>query len=345
MLCSDCFKDEGLRLMAKKIGFLCNEKCLNCNSTEGAKLDKERIIYLADRFYRAGTLQRFDFGAAPAIVHNEMQKTSVIFDDILNSDTRLISNKTGIGFFHYGPRFWMFGETEPLKAMLDDSQVDSMIEKVIEAYPKITYDKNTKFYRLRKNPSSPEQPTQYDTPPVSYGEGRLDTGELPVMYASFDFEVCIHECRATAEDDLYMATLIPNKPLKLIDFAVLLDEGDVTEFESLDLAVFMLFMAKNNSYPILRRLSKAVFNKGYDGIIYPSYFSMLHAGAEAFETTFGLSNRRIDFFREREQSKVHKNLAIFGHPVKDKKIVVKRINKLFIRQVTYGVEFGPVEYN
>jgi len=311
----------------------------------GAKLDKDRVIFLAYRFFSAGTLQRFDFGAAPAIVANDVQKTSVIFDDILNSDAKLISDKTGIGFFHYGPRFWMFGETEPLNALQDENQIDSIIEKIIDTYPKVTYDKNTKFYRLRKNPSSPEQASQYDTPPISNGEGRLDTSALPVMYASFDLEVCIHECRATAEDDLYMATLIPNKPLKLIDFAIVLDEEDVTEFESIDLAVFMLFMAKNISYPILRKLSKAVVNKGYDGIIYPSYFSMLHSGADPFETTYGLSNRRIEFFREREQSKVHKNLAIFGHPIKEKKITIKRINKLFIRQVKYEVEFGPVEYN
>jgi hypothetical protein len=27
------------------------------------------------------------------------------------------------------------------------------------------------------------------------------------MYASPDLEVCVHECRVTAEDDLYVATL------------------------------------------------------------------------------------------------------------------------------------------
>lgn len=345
MLCSKCFKDEGLRLLADKIGFLCNDKCENCHSTSGSKLDKERLIHLADRFYRAGTLQRFEYGAAPAITFNEMQKTSVNFDEVLNEDTKLLSLHTGMGFFHYGPRFWMFGEVEPLKALQNENTIETMLSTIIEAYPETNFDKDTKFYRLRKNPEHPENESQYDTPPIASGEGRLDSIDMPVMYASFDLEVCIHECRATADDELYLATLRPKKQLRLIDFSQVLDEGNVTEFESIDMAVFMLFMARDNSYPILRRLSHKVYAMGYDGLIYPSYFSMLHSGAEPFETTFGLSHRRIKDYKEYEESKVHKNLAIFGRPINDAKVVVERINKLFIRQVRYEVEFGPVTYD
>jgi RES domain len=39
------------------------------------------------------------------------------------------------------------------------------------------------------------------------GNGRLDSPGFPVMYASPDLEVCVHECRVTREDDLYVATL------------------------------------------------------------------------------------------------------------------------------------------
>ncbi|HGH7222175.1 TPA: RES family NAD+ phosphorylase [Klebsiella pneumoniae] len=345
MLCSECFKDEGLRLLADKIGFLCNDKCENCHSHSGHKLDKERLIYLADRFYRAGTLQRFDYGAAPAITFNEMQKTSVNFDEILNEDTKLLSLHTGMVFFHYGPRYWMFGEVEPLKALQNETTIETMLSTIIDAYSETKYDKNTKFYRLRKNPENPEIESQYDTPPKAFGEGRLDSVDMPVMYASFDLEVCIHECRVTADDELYLATLRPKKQLRLIDFSQILEEENVTEFESIDMAVFMLFMARDNSYPILRRLSQKVYERGYDGLIYPSYFSMLHSGSEPFETTFGLSHRRIAWYNEHEEHKVHKNLAIFGRPISDEKVVIERINKLFIRQVKYEVEFGPVTYN
>lgn len=345
MLCSECFKDEGLKLLAYKIGFLCNDMCDQCHSKSGNKLDKDRLIYLASRFYRAGTLQRFEYGAAPAITFNEMQKTSVIFDEVLTHDTNLISEHTGMGFFHYGPRFWMFGEVEPLKALQDEITIESMILKIIDSYPETKYDKNTKFYRLRKNPEYPEDEDQYDTPPKASGEGRLDSVSMPVMYASLDLEVCIHECRATADDELYLATLRPKEQLRFIDFSEVLEEEGVTEFESIDMAVFMLFMARDNSYPILRKLSQRVYEKGYDGLIYPSYFSMLHSGAEPFETTYGLSHRRIKDYKEYEKSKVSKNLAFFGRPVNEGKVIVERINKLFIRQVKYDVEFGPITYN
>jgi len=331
--------------MAEKVGFICTEPCRNCNSISGAKLNENMLMYLADRFFRAGTMQRFDYGSAPAIISNNKQKTSVSFDSILDRDAELISKNTGLGFFHYGPRFWMFGETDPLKALQDESQIDKVIESIIAAYPSVVYSADDKFYRLRKNPSSPEKVEEYDTPPKTSGEGRLDFEGFPVMYGSFNLEVCIHECRSTADDEMYLATLSPLNQLRMLDFSVVIEEENVTEFESLDMAVFMLFMAKSNSYPILRRLAIAVKEKGYDGLVYPSYFSMLHSGSEPFETTYGIANRSIKTFKEHEEKKVQKNLAIFGHPIHSGKVLVQRINKLFIRKVNYGVEFGPVNYN
>lgn len=344
MICSDCFIDEGLRLMAESIGFMCTEPCKNCKSIKGKKLDKVSLLYLADRFYRAGTMHRSDYGAAPVINFNEYQETSVVFDNVLEEDTKLISEKTGVGFFLYGPRLWLLGYTEPLEALQDENKVDSVLDSIIRKYPEVVYDETTKFYRVRKNPSEPKQVSQYDSPPVSKGEGRLDSVELPVMYASFDLEVCIHECRITAEDELYLATLKPFRPLKFLDFSIILKENNVTEFTSIDIAVFMLFMAKSNSYGILRKLSQKVFDKGYDGLIYPSYFSMLHSGAEPFDTTFGISHRMFDQYRDYEESKLQKNIAIFGWPVRDGKVKVDRINKMYIRQVKYTTEFGPVDY-
>ena len=61
------------------------------------------------------------------------------------------------------------------------------------------------------------------------------------MYASQDLQVCLHECRVTAEDKIFVATLKPVKPLKLLNLEEILVEEGVTEFESLDMAVHMLF--------------------------------------------------------------------------------------------------------
>ena len=72
------------------------------------------------------------------------------------------------------------------------------------------------------------------------------------MYGSQDLPVCVHECRVTAEDELYVATLSPTRDLKLLDLSVLLREEDGTEFDSLDMAVHMLFLAGKHSYEISR---------------------------------------------------------------------------------------------
>ena len=80
----------------------------------------------------------------------------------------------------------------------------------------------------------------------------------------------------------------PVRDLELLDVAALLDEPqEVNEFGSLDLAVNMLFLAGEHSYPITRVLSLAARSAGFDGLVYPSYFSMLRNGVKPFETTYG----------------------------------------------------------
>lgn len=73
-----------------------------------------------------------------------------------------------------------------------------------------------------------------------------------MLYASDDLELCVHECRVTAEDELYVATLSPREDLQLLNLAALIEE-DVTELESLDFAVHMLFLAGNHSHKVSRR--------------------------------------------------------------------------------------------
>lgn len=102
------------------------------------------------------------------------------------------------------------------------------------------------------------------------------------MYASRDLDTCLHECRVSVEDDLFVATLRPRRTLKLLDVSRLLHEPrEVSEFESLDLAVNMLFLAGEHSYAVTQEISGAVQRAGFDGMAYPSYFSMLRKRSEA----------------------------------------------------------------
>ena len=342
-LCSGCFHDQGLRLDAELIGVVDSSACPNCGSETGRKLNAELISALAHRFFVWGTLQRCDYGAAPLVQFNQHQSTSISTSPWFEQDIRLIERTIGVGFFYYGPRLWMVGEVEPLKALREPSLRLSIISRILAEYPTTLLCEAEAFYRIRRDPKKPDDFGEYDSPPLALaGSGRLDSSGFPVMYGSQDLQVCIHECRVTAEDDLYVATLSPTRQLKLLDLSALLQEEHVTEFESLDIAIHMLFLAGKHSYEVARDLARSAHSAGFDGVVYPSYFSLIRTGGMPFETTYGISHRRFLHLHEHENAKTIPNLALFGRPIKEHKVNVRCINKLILRHVEYDVHFGPV---
>ena len=346
MLCSNCFTDEGLRLDAFRLGVSQPSVCPRCGTKEGQKLDREAIGVLAHRFFVRGTLRRFDYGAAPAIQFNEHQRGmgNIELPTWLKDDVELIEAAIGIGFFRYGPRLWMLGEVKPLKDLQQETGRSVVVSRIVREYPTRLLLANESLYRLRLNPKNPSDKQEFDSPPKDFlGSGRLDSRQLPVLYCSRDIEGCVHECRATMEDDLFVATLQPTRDLRLLDLTDLLQEG-VTEFESLDMAVHMLFFARAHSYEISRAIASAAKGAGFDGLIYPSYFSQARNGEMPFATAYGLSVRQFPSFRTHALSQITSNLCIFGRPIQEGLITVKCINRVVISKVMYDIQFGPVTY-
>jgi hypothetical protein len=343
VVCSNCFSDTGLRLDAERIGHDIDGACPNCNTYGFKKLPITGLGALAHRYFVWGSMKRARYGAAPLIQFNEHQTTSIDIKPWLAPDVKLMEYLLGVGFFHYGPRYWMLGEIEPLKALQRPRTRRSIVKRILNEYPDRTLVPGDVFYRLRVNPSSPELTSQYDSPPPAYvGKGRLDSKDYPILYGSTDLEVCIHECRVTVEDDVFVATLTPSQKLRLLDLSVLLKEEDkVTEFESLDLTVHMLFMAGRHSYRLTRIIAEEARIAGYDGVVYPSYFSLLRIGQMPFQTTYGISHRRVKQLQDHEQSKTIPNLALFGRPVESGVVSVKCIDRLVIGKVGYEYHFGP----
>lgn len=347
LLCSNCFTDEGLRIDALKLGVELRGACRNCASLDGRKLTKSHVLRLAQDFFVGGTTIRTGYGAAPAIQCNEYHygRSDISPSPWLKKDIKLIEEAAKIGFFHYGPRLWMIGEVCPLKDLQDPTKRPQVIKRVINEYPEKTLVTDSTFYRLRICPQEPDNPKEYDSPPIELaGKGRLDSSGFPVMYGSQDIDICIHECRATAEDDLYVATLKPQRDLRLLDLTHLLKE-DATEFESLDMAIHMLFLARSHSYEISREISLATKDAGFDGLVYPSFFSLIRTGGRPFETTYGLSLRR--FHPQAEQyarAFTISNFAIFGRPLESSLVRVECINRLVLTQIGYRGHFGPVSY-
>jgi len=218
LLCSNCFKNEGLRLNAWLRGSVIDVSCCNCGSENGRGLDRDQAMLLVEDFFVRGTVFRSDYGAAPYLIFNEhaagMIEETTPKD--LVEDVQLLSGCLSIGIFFYGPRAWMCGENYPLNSLRIESEQDIVIERIVSEYPSVSIPKSSILYRVRINPSSTEH-SQFDTLPIAFlGKGRLDAPGLPVLYVSQDLEGCVHECRATMDDEIYVASLRPSQNLNLL---------------------------------------------------------------------------------------------------------------------------------
>ncbi|MBN1469447.1 MAG: RES family NAD+ phosphorylase [Fusobacteriaceae bacterium] len=347
LICSNCFRDEGLKLDAFTLGIDNEMECPNCKSRIGKKLTKELVLDLCYIFFVRGTIYKRDYGGYPRIQFNNQhyKNSDVTLTKYLKSDFNIIEEVGKIGLFHYGPRFWMFGEIEPLKSLQERDERESIVEKIIELYPSVKLSIDQCFYRLRKNPEIPHDNFEYDSAPNKFlGKGRFDFDKFPILYGSPDLELCLHECRTTVEDDLYVAKLMPQEDLKLLDLTALLKEEGVTEFESIDLAVHFLFLAESHSYDICRAIAKRAKENGFDGIIYPSYFSYIRTGHMPFETIYGIAIRRMPYLADYVEGQSIPSLALFGYPIKEGKVKVDCINRVVLNNVKYSYSFGPAQY-
>ncbi|MCT2400422.1 RES family NAD+ phosphorylase [Novosphingobium mangrovi (ex Huang et al. 2023)] len=344
LLCPNCLSDVGLHRMAGEMKAETGD-CPRCASSDVPVLTREDLLFLVKMFFVHGSLERADFGGAPVIQFNDSQPGSLGLAGALGRDVDLLQSTLGIGLFHYGPNLWMLGYIEPLQELCDEGTRDSAIARILDAYPVVQLEPGTPFYRVRKAPHTPSDPAEYDAPPKEFaGKGRLDSTDCAILYGSQDLEVCVHECRFAAEDELYVATLTPLRKLKLLDLSALIDE-QCSEFESVDLAVHMLFLAGAHSYPVSRALADAARRRGFDGLCYPSFFSLLRTGSIPFETAFGISLRKFAQMREYELSKMVPNIALFGQPIAAGDVQAVGINRLRINQVRYHFSFGPADYN
>ena len=227
VLCSACFKEQGLRINAERFQSDPNLEtdeavCQACRQSGGRKLSVDRVGLVAHSYFVRGSMVRLQFGFAPRLQINTKHDRDFFGSPDLEHDMDLIERVVGLRPFLYGPRMWMIGAVEPLEALERVSDRPFVINRVMTEYPQCSLGRHAVFYRLRKNPVSPHLSSEYDSPPTDIaGSGRLDPSDLSVMYASEDLQVCFHECRVSAEDDLYVATMSPTRPLNLLDLSVI----------------------------------------------------------------------------------------------------------------------------
>ena len=87
---------------------------------EGRKLTKDQVHEPAFRFFVSSATKRLTYGGAPVIHFNDQHygKSDIVPSEWLKKDIQFLEEAGKIGFFHYGPRYLLVGEVEPLKAGL-----------------------------------------------------------------------------------------------------------------------------------------------------------------------------------------------------------------------------------
>lgn len=84
------------------------------------------------------------------------------------------------------------------------------------------------------------------------------------------------------------------------------------------MAIHMLFLARAHSYEISRAIALSASAAGFDGVIYPSFFSLIRTGGHPFETAYGLSPRRFHpQSEEYDRAFTIPNSALFGRPLEN----------------------------
>lgn len=323
IVCSSCFNDIGLVIEAKKIGKRNRYKCPHCGNRDGAKLSKELLSSLEHEFFWKGSFTKTYFGGFSELVSNPHRfgEREVRFPRWLEKDAHLIEDKLQVGLFLYGPPLWRVGGIEPLERLQRSKTRVAEIESVLSKFPERTLREGQYFYRVRKNLAKEDEanPSQYDAPSklMIKSHGRLDSRGLPCLYGSENLEICLHECRVSIPDVCFVASIRTLGSLRMLDLTAEPTEPFQTEFESLNLAMRFLFTAESQSYEITRAIARFARKKGFDGIYYPSYFSLV-------------KSERVP------------NIALFGFPIRDRKVEVICINRAMLKSSSYELTLGPI---
>lgn len=331
LLCSNCFRDVGLRLEAERIGrwSRLRKTCPNCGRRDGYNLNVKALGELREQFFSRATAPnqfRDDIAVLGVIEDQESHDIGLKLRPEAEADRLLIESKIRGRLFYRSPKLFFLGITNHF------GEQNSLSKDVVRnsIVPKLRFteiEPSEVFYRIRVNLSNQDkfEEAQYDAPPKPRrrGFGRFDNPKLPLLYGSPNLQVCIHECKVTLADDIFVASLLPTRKLKMIDLTGNYDQPeDVDAFDDL----FWFFRGLMNSnfpsvYRYCRRVAQAIRDlTDADGFIYNSYYTNV-AGDTGGPTI---------------------NYALFDRPLADGKLKVASVNTIRLNRVTYDYHLGPI---
>ena len=172
------------------------------------------------------------------------------------------------------------------------------------------------MYRIRKNPQSPIEASTYDSPSVGDSPSRFSTGTIPILYASFDLETCIHESRCRIDDEICVATIETLVDLNTVDLGdAPYRAGEETPWTSP--SIFLSQVMRSSRHEECQIIGERAFEQGIFAVQFPSFFS-----------------RVLD--------QHHANIAIFGHPIAEGKLRLHSLNRIKLERARYEFTLGPI---
>lgn len=330
VLCSECFLNEGLQRQARKLGQPQSGRCEKCGAEGGALLDLTTLKKLFADFFCGGSVAAAYL--PPVFRVGEREDPDINLEQTANTDYELIKSLIGDQLRRHTPPLYQLGYT----------QIRTMIENALRQNPETASDEikggfddsfrlllkaaniseltaSQQIYRARIAPENSLNTEEYDSPPVSrITPNRVASPGAQLLCGAFDVETCVAELKPHIDDivhhKIFVATLGPLVTLKLVDFTAI-DRDRTAEQDTL----FAFFAANTSSYIFTQLLSSFVRGQGYDGVIYPSALSCIAPA----------------------QSKICKNVALFGAPLAERKLKVKSINRIVISTIAYDLDLGP----
>ncbi len=324
-LCSNCFKNFGLRKLVENIAK--NEekiKCNNCNSI-GLKINKSKAYELMDTFFVYGSVPP-EYGVLAPIYHfNKFHYPGkILFGTELDSDIKLLSDYLHMGIFEYGPPMWRVGVTDYYDKLVIEKvhgkERRDIWTDIIKRCNIEIFNTNCEIFRIRNSRERmpPASPEEFDTPPKEYTiERRFNTKDFPIFYGALDIETCLFETRATLGDYSMLAVFKPEQELRILNIADNINDNNAnTPFESVEILLESLDHGGKNKYSLCREMAMEIRREGYDGFLSHSYFNQAH-------------------------KKNLYDINLFGYPAHENKIKLVSTNRVKLTSMSYKYQFGP----
>jgi len=326
-MCSECFEDAGLEIEARRFGKAKGVACAECGSKTGYSLDKSALEDLANQFFSYSTASHsYQMNVAVLGIGGGDHDTVEKMRSETWRDWFKIKSVIGGSLFYRSPRLFYLGNTNHF-GEYGSLQKNLVRKEIVPRLREVKLALSTEMYRIRLNLREPASfdETQFDAPPDVRRRrfNRFDNPKLPVLYASPNLQVCIHECRVTLADEIFVATLSPTRPLRLIDLTGNFDQpADIDPFDDLEwLFRGLIYSSRPDTYRYCRRIAQEIKNEtGADGFVYNSYFTNIAGDADGPAI----------------------NYALFGHPISEGKLWVDSINTLRLESIRYGFHLGPI---